>query len=360
MDEFGELVVMQKHTDLKRSRTSARHLPLSDKDPNNVEQRQTEKRERDPTDVQSRVQAAKRYPIRVFDETEAPATRHPKPTPRRPISSRFDDLVTKTAALAMSKTESDTSKPANPTDDSDVLMQMLHTLADVLEVAEARKYSYASSYVQPCSRGGPTVWVTRYVDYTSKYGLGFLLNDGSSGVYFNDSTKAVLEVEGETFQYIERKRVETREVGVRRTEPTCGTHTLSEYPETLQKKVTLLKHFRNYLIEQQKKADDDGSAINTVDAVASALPLTYLKKWVRTKHAILFRLSNQTVQIVFYDQTEVLLTPDERYITYVDKKRQRLTYQLNDELVGSNAEMAKRLMYAKEILHQLLTGQQRR
>jgi len=26
-----------------------------------------------------------------------------------------------------------------------------------------------------------TTWVTRYVDYTSKYGLGFLLNDGSAG-----------------------------------------------------------------------------------------------------------------------------------------------------------------------------------
>jgi hypothetical protein len=24
----------------------------------------------------------------------------------------------------------------------------------------------------------PKVWVTRYVDYTSKYGLGFLLNNG--------------------------------------------------------------------------------------------------------------------------------------------------------------------------------------
>ena len=28
------------------------------------------------------------------------------------------------------------------------------------------------------------VWVSRYVDYTSKYGLGFLLNTGSAGVYF--------------------------------------------------------------------------------------------------------------------------------------------------------------------------------
>merc|ERR1712032_590749 len=53
---------------------------------------------------------------------------------------------------------------------------------------------------------GANKWVTRYVDYTSKYGLGFLLNDGSSGVYFNDSTKAVHSVTTDEFVYIERRR----------------------------------------------------------------------------------------------------------------------------------------------------------
>jgi polo-like kinase 1 len=86
------------------------------------------------------------------------------------------------------------------------------------------------------------------------------------------------------------------------------------------------------------------------------VPLIYVKKWVRTKHAILFRLSNQTVQIVSMTRPEVLLTPDMRFVTYVDKKRKRLTYYLNDELVGTNPEMAKRLKYSKEILSQLLHG----
>ena len=89
------------------------------------------------------------------------------------------------------------------------------------------------------------------------------------------------------------------------------------------------------------------------------ISFVYLKKWVRTKHAILFRLSDQTVQIVFYDQTEVLLTPDERFVTYVDKKRNRCTYYFNDELVATNAELAKRLKYSKEILQQLISGQKR-
>lgn len=174
----------------------------------------------------------------------------------------------------------------------------------------------------------------------------------SSGVYFNDSTKAVLEAQGDAFQYVERRKVPDTDV---RTEPLCKIHSLDAYPEGLHKKVTLLKHFRSYLIEQQKKSDEE----SMTPASNLEISFVYLKKWVRTKHAILFRLSDQTVQIVFYDQTEVLLTPDERFVTYVDKKRNRCTYYLNDELVATNAELAKRLKYSKEILQQLISGQKR-
>jgi len=177
----------------------------------------------------------------------------------------------------------------------------------------------------------------------------------SSGVYFNDSTKTVLEADGETFQYIERRKAEESEI--RSQEPLIETYSLSSYPDSLQKKVTLLKHFQNYLVEQQKKLEGDG--FSSSDIQGNQNEFVFIKKWVRTKHAILFRLSNQTVQIVFYDQTEILLTPDERFISYVDKNRNRQTFHFNDELVGNNPDFAKRLKYTKEIMHQLITGQRR-
>ncbi len=34
----------------------------------------------------------------------------------------------------------------------------------------------------------------------------------------------------------------------------------------------------------------------------------YVKKWMRTKHAIMFRLSNKIVQVNFQDHTEILLS----------------------------------------------------
>jgi len=55
------------------------------------------------------------------------------------------------------------------------------------------------------------VWVTKWVDYSSKYGLGYLLSDLSAGVFFNDSTKVVAESSGNQFYYYERKAIAANE-----------------------------------------------------------------------------------------------------------------------------------------------------
>lgn len=50
-----------------------------------------------------------------------------------------------------------------------------------------------------------TIWVTKWVDYSAKYGVGYQLSDNSTGVFFNDSTKIVVENNGSVFYYYERK-----------------------------------------------------------------------------------------------------------------------------------------------------------
>ena len=37
-----------------------------------------------------------------------------------------------------------------------------------------------------------TVFISKWVDYSNKYGLGYQLTDGSVGVLFNDGTKMIL------------------------------------------------------------------------------------------------------------------------------------------------------------------------
>jgi serine/threonine protein kinase len=151
--------------------------------------------------------------FRVFDETEDSKrgaisgfkiTKLNTPSHVRQVE---ENIVSRTAALSIHSPMSDSpfdaatlgvasrevmASPANaarpgkvaPTgqeQDTQILHHMIGRIEDVLEVTSRRSYSHIhpnSPSLTVFSRGGPLIWVSRYVDYTSKYGLGFLLNDG--------------------------------------------------------------------------------------------------------------------------------------------------------------------------------------
>ncbi len=77
---------------------------------------------------------------------------------------------------------------------------------------------------------------------------------------------------------------------------------------------------------------------------------------MRTRHAIMFRLSNKIVQVNFQDHTEIILCSESRMVTYVNKKGERQTYSLQTALESTNAEMTKRLRYTKDILTHMLNA----
>lgn len=189
------------------------------------------------------------------------------------------------------------------------------------------------------------VWVKKWVDYSSKYGLGYLLSNGATGVFFNDSSKIILDSKGSLFEYMERRPTDKQDI--------VTSHTLSDYPKELQKKVTLLQHFRSYL-EGDGKTEVDANQNN--DEEMKKLGTVYVKKWMKTKHAIMFRLSNKIVQVNFTDKTEIILSSENKMVTYVNKKGERSNYPLASALESSNTEMAKRLKYTKEILTHMLNN----
>ena len=205
---------------------------------------------------------------------------------------------------------------------------------------------------------GPDTWVKKWVDYSSKYGLGYLLSNGYSGVFFNDSSKIILNPETSVFFYIERRTSDRQEV--------IQKHNMNDFPKDLQKKVTLLQHFKNYLEGEnpapnkteekptQSNEDTTKKSEENNQNETTEKPFTYVKKWMRTRHAIMFRLSNKIVQVCFQDHTEIILSSESRIVTYVNKKGERSTYPLSSALENSNYEMTKRLKYTKDILTHML------
>ena len=73
---------------------------------------------------------------------------------------------------------------------------------------------------------------------------------------------------------------------------------LKGHPPELTKKVTLMEHFKNYLDETHPNRD---SPLHHPTALAGGHDETaggvYVRKWMRTRHSIIFRLSNNNFQV---------------------------------------------------------------
>ena len=194
----------------------------------------------------------------------------------------------------------------------------------------------------PKSQEGAKVWVKKWVDYSSKYGMGYILSNGCSGVYFNDSTKIIVEPNASVFYFIERT-TDKRDM--------VFSYSLEDYPKSLYKKVTLLQHFKSYL-EMEIDTYNPCESCYSIEN-----PPPYVKRWLKSRRAILFRLSNMVVQVSFQDNTEVILTSENKMMTYINKKSERITMPLSEALESSNTEMTKRLKYTRDILNYMTSGQ---
>ncbi|KTF80300.1 hypothetical protein cypCar_00039162 [Cyprinus carpio] len=185
----------------------------------------------------------------------------------------------------------------------------------------------------------PIFWISKWVDYSDKYGLGYQLCDNSVGVLFNDSTRLIMYTDGDSLQYIDRNTAESY-LSVR------------SYPSALSKKITLLKYFRNYMSEHLLKA---GANITPRDG-DELIRLPYLRHWFRTKSAIVLHLSNGTVQINFFqDHTKLILCPLMGAVTYINEKREFYTYKMSlIEEFGCCKELASRLRYARNMVEKLM------
>ena len=195
IDEFGELTMASSEASADyRKETLPRSIrqPFSARDTNSVaaavDNVKMEKREREVREaVQERVRAtfastppsAPATNFQIYDEEAEKRSAAKTPIPS---STVMDEIISRAASMSVSirkQNPEGTNPDVRFMEDTEILNIMFDTLSTALEVADARKFSYTNAAVaNHTSRGGPAVWVTRYVDYTSKYGLGFLLNDG--------------------------------------------------------------------------------------------------------------------------------------------------------------------------------------
>lgn len=205
----------------------------------------------------------------------------------------------------------------------------------------------------PASKGGmPPLWagsallVTKWIDYSNKFGFGFQLSDRTVGGLFNDATHLSLSAD--------RQRLEYRD-----SNGSVEAHSPSSLPPNLQEKFSLLKYFANYMEENLTEGGDVPK-----NPGRKKKPLVYLQRWMRTDRAVVMQLSCSMLQVNFFgDHTKLVLSaerPERPLVLYVDERRHTAAYTLAAiARFGCDEPLQDRLRFALGALQEFAELEQR-
>lgn len=155
-----------------------------------------------------------------------------------------------------------------------------------------------------------------------------------------------------------------------------------QHPEELTSKVYLLKHFEAYMMERLY-----GNHSFCWDDTDRAEGMDFVQKYFRMKNVIVFKLSNEAIQVGaprfrasiafadnnlglqfnFYDHTKMILSAKGHGITYLDKHYRKTHHSLseimeralnpstNESQRKAEEKLLNKLKYCKEVLLSIKT-----
>ncbi|XP_019876438.1 serine/threonine-protein kinase polo [Aethina tumida] len=242
-------------------------------------------------------------------------------TPQKPL---HDSIA---AGLAVQK--------AHAFDAKESFATLKSMLLKVLKTKPARNQKYLDEMSDPNAQ--PMIWVSKWVDYSDKYGFGYQLSDEGVGVMFNDTTKLIMLPNGVTVHYIDRNGEETY-------------MTVDNYPKPLDKKIKLLSYFNRYMREHLIKTG--ASVVKESDSLSRT---PHLHQWCRSTSGVLMQLNNGTVQMNFGDHTKIIMCPLMSAITYIDEDKSFRTFKFSSiEKNGCSMGLYEKMRYAYDKISVLI------
>jgi len=147
------------------------------------------------------------------------------------------------------------------------------------------------------------LWVSRWVDYSDKYGLGYELSDKSFGMLFNDNVSLLQTIPSDIYHTIDFRG--------------CKTQHELELPALFKRKLKLLNLFKGYMAKNLVS-----HAVKPVGQVSAEEVTGYIKYWFRSTEYICFVLNSKTFQVNFFnDHCKLILNREKDFLYFISKER---------------------------------------
>ena len=195
--------------------------------------------------------------------------------------------------------------------------------------------------------------ISKYFDYSSKFGFVFFINNTHIGICFNDFSniiKTVPEDENTQSEYLHYEKDGQPYNALNETE-------LKKYLSNKSTSRDIIKKFEIFkrIVEKHQKDFDEVKKQLKDDFAPISLNMDgnkafFIKKFLISKNGVLFRLSNKLIQIFFNDDTEMSFSTETTKFLYINKERNEISRDIQDVMNGNDKDLINKIKISKNLL----------
>ena len=228
-----------------------------------------------------------------------------------------------------------------------------NNIKDFINCLEKENEDYNSKNNILCSTACSKI--LKYFDFTNKFGYVYLVSNiyNYIGICFNDFSNIIMNITIKVinnkskycYSYFDRSNNNTYNFDDVSFENSISSNSLNK---DLIKK---LQTFKQIVIKYDKEISNLKNVYEELD-VNSYTPssISFIKDFMKSDQAIMFRLSNKLVQFIFIDKSELLMNTESNYFIFKNKAEEEIYDSIINGLSNDNNDIIKRIRYAKSMM----------
>ena len=222
------------------------------------------------------------------------------------------------------------------------------------------KYNYENfaSHIPPEKRYF-SVKISKFFDYSSKFGYVYFINNTHLGICFNDFTNIVKTYP--PILSINNKQLKNEYLYYEKDGSlflSLSESQLNDYLKDINTSREMIKKFEIFKrINRKHKSQFDEMLklsdefipfnFNSKEGERNAI---FIKRFLGSKAGVLFRLNNKLIQIFFNDDTEINFNTECSNFLYIDKNKKEMNRDIQDVVNIKDIDLSNKINISKNML----------
>ena len=196
--------------------------------------------------------------------------------------------------------------------------------------------------------------ISKFFDYSSKFGYVYFINNSHFAICFNDFTNLIKTYptenpENNEYLYYERDGKLTLSLSNLQLKEYLDNENTSK--DMIKKfeifKRILEKHNKNFKEVLNKK--NEFIPFNYMDKEGERNSI-FIKRFLASRNGVLFRLNNKLIQIFFNDDTEIDFSTESSKFLYINKEKKEINEDIRDAVDINDVDLNNKIKISKNML----------